>query len=61
MAPNTTDIEWEADPRVFIYNDEVPGKTKMNVRRLKLENWVKIDNTYPAQMALRRKFWETRR
>ena len=53
-----TDIKWEADPRVFIFHDELPGKSKMHVRRLNLDNWVRIDQTYPDQMALRKDLWK---
>lgn len=52
-------FEWEEDPLVFIFNNEIPGKVKMHTRSLNLDDWVKIDKTYPAQMKLRRKLLET--
>jgi len=56
-----TDIKWEPDPRIFIFKYDAPGRTKMHVHRLKLKDWVKIDNTYPDQMALRKELWEKRK
>lgn len=41
------DFEWDEDPLVFIFNDEIPGKVKMLTRRLDLHEWIKIDKTYP--------------
>lgn len=52
-------IEWEEDPHVFVFKEEVPGKVKMHVKRLDLNNWVRIDKTYPFQMEARRKLYET--
>ena len=53
------DIIWEDDPYVFVFKDEIPGKTKMHVKNLDLQNWVRIDNTYPKQMHARKKLYET--
>ena len=52
------DFEWDDDPLVFIFNDEIPGKVKMHTRRLDLHEWIKIDKTYPTQMALKKEYWE---
>lgn len=53
-----TNIEWEEDPLVFIFNDEIPGKVKMHTRRLQMNEWIKIDKTYPAQMNLKKELWK---
>ena len=54
---NTSDVAdtivWEADPLVFNFHNEIPGKVKMHTRSLDLHNWVRIDKTYPAQMVER--------
>ena len=52
------DIEWEKDPLVFIFNDEIPGKVKMHTRRLDFKEWIKIDKTYPEQMELKKELWK---
>ena len=52
------DIEWEEDPLVFIFNDEIPGKVQMHTRRLDFKEWIKIDKTYPEQMALKKELWK---
>ena len=57
MKLDAKDIEeafdWDADPRVFIFNNEIPGKVRMHTRRLEWDDWVQIDKTYPMQMKLR--------
>jgi len=53
-----SEIEWDEDPMVFIFNDEIPGKVKMHTRRLDMKEWIKIDKTYPAQMALKEELWK---
>ena len=55
----TDDITWEDDPYIFIFKDEIPGKTKMHVKNLDLHNWVLTDNTYPDQMSARKRLYET--
>ena len=50
-------IAWDADPLVFNFHNEIPGKVKMHTRSLDLHQWVQIDKTYPAQMAERRRLW----
>ena len=52
-------FDWEEDPLVFIFNNEIPGKVKMHTRTLNLDDWVKIDKTYPAQMKLRKELLKT--
>ena len=41
-------------PLVFIFNEAVPGKTKMHTKQLELNDWVKIDKSYPSQMRLKK-------
>lgn len=53
-----SNIVWDADPLVFNFHNEIPGKVKMHTRSLDLHNWVRIDKTYPAQMAERRRLWD---
>ena len=43
-------FKWEDDPLVFIFHKEMPGKVKMMTHRLNMENWIKIDKTYPGEM-----------
>ena len=52
-------FQWDEDPLVFIFNDEVPGKVKMHTKRLEWDDWIKIDKTYPAQMKLREELLAT--
>ena len=54
-------FQWDEDPLVFIFNDEVPGKVKMHTKRLEWNDWIKIDKTYPAQMKLREELLATTR
>ena len=58
---NETNIMWEEALNLFIFNDEIPGKIKMHTRKLDLNNWVKIDKTYPAQMKLKAELQKTHR
>ena len=53
------DMIWEEDPYVFIFKDEIPGKTKMHVKNLDLHNWVRTDSSYPKQMYARKRLYET--
>ena len=46
-------FQWDEDPLVFIFNNEIPGKVRMHTKRLDWNDWIKIDKTYPAQMKLR--------
>ena len=56
MEPNLEDkwmkmeqsFEWEEDPLVFIFHNEMPGKVKMMTHRLNMKDWIKIDKTYPG-------------
>ncbi|XP_057301858.1 uncharacterized protein LOC130636220 [Hydractinia symbiolongicarpus] len=55
MVGSSRNIEWEKDPLVFNFHNEIPGKTKMHTKSLKLEDWVRIDKSYPEQMCLKQK------
>jgi len=48
-------VDWEDDPLVFIFHEEATGKVKMHVKAMEEKNWIRIDKTYPEQMALRKK------
>lgn len=54
----TEHIEWDEDPLVFNFHNEIPGKVKMHTRKLDLKDWVRIDKTYPDQMKERRRLWK---
>eukprot|EP00111_Clytia_hemisphaerica_P000604 TCONS_00001747-protein len=51
-------IPWDDDPLVFNFHNEIPGKVKMHTRSMKLEDWVKIDKSYPDQMKERQRLWK---
>jgi hypothetical protein len=56
-APQQEDgnmIDWEEDPNTFIFHNEKPGKNKMHVFGLDLDDWIRIDDTYPTHMKLRK-------
>ena len=55
----TTAINWDEDPYVFVFKDEIPGKVKMHIKNLDLHHWVCIDKTYPKQMAVKSRLYET--
>lgn len=59
MVSTENVIEWDEDPLIFVFQDEIPGKHKMHVKRLDLKNWVRIDNTYPFQMEERKRLYKT--
>ena len=61
MTEQTEEIVWDEDPLCFIFHNEVPGKVKMHTKRLDWEDWIKIDNTYPAQMKLRQQLLDSTR
>jgi len=52
-------VDWEDDPLVFIFHyiNEATGKVKMNIKAMEEKNWIRIDKTYPEQMALRKKWF----
>lgn len=52
-------FSWAEDPLYFIFNNEIPGKVRMHTKRLEWEDWIKIDQTYPAQMVLREELLAT--
>lgn len=52
------DIPWDADPLIFNFHNEIPGKVKMHTRKMEMEDWVKIDQSYPDQMKERQRLWE---
>jgi len=59
MQNNTNcEIPWDEDPLVFNFHNEIPGKVKMHTRKLELDNWVKIDKSYPDQMKERARLWK---
>ena len=47
------DIQWEEDPNTFIFHNEKDGKIKMHVFPLELDDWIRIDATYPDHMRQR--------
>ena len=47
------DIQWEEDPNTFIFHNEKDGKIKMHVFPLELDDWIRIDATYPEQLRQR--------
>ena len=52
-------VPWDADPLVFNFHNEIPGKVKMHTRFLDQQrDWVRIDASYPAQMVERRRLWD---
>ena len=53
-------FNWEPDPMYFAFRAEIPGKVRMHTKRLKWDDWVKIDNTYPDQMNLRKEILSTK-
>lgn len=55
----THDIIWDEDPCIFIFKDEIPGKMKMHVKNLDLYDWVRIDATYPKQMAVKQELYRS--
>lgn len=59
MAQSPADIEWEDDPNTFIFHNEKDGKVKMHLFPLDLDDWIRIDSTYPAQMKQRKQLLST--
>ena len=58
---NKTEI-FEPAKDMFIFHNEVEGKHKMHIHPLDLESdWIRIDETYEAQMALKHDILENRR
>jgi len=53
---NTT---WEEDPYIFIFKEEVAGKMKMHIKNLDMRDWVKIDQSYCAQMEVKKELYKT--
>jgi len=60
---NKEEFKWLGEDPLFIFKNEVPNRVKMHVKPLDLENntWMKIDSTFPSQMALRADLLQTKR
>ena len=52
-------VEWEKVDKYFIFHENVKHKVKMHTRRLDLQDWVKLDETYPIQMGVKAGLLET--
>ena len=52
-------VEWEKVDKYFIFHENVKHKLKMHTRRLDLQDWVKLDETYPIQMKVKTGLLET--
>lgn len=55
-VPNIT---WDTDPCIFIFKEEVAGKTKMHVKHLDISDWVRIDKSYCSQIEAKKELYKS--
>jgi len=55
-----TEFKWEKANNDFVFKREIPGRVRMHTRRLGMEDFIRIDKTYPDQMRLKKDLFKNK-